>query len=99
MISPFANNSESMQVGELVIENQEDKVILYGDIDIYRTAKGLEQAQQLHELFGKIVQELTTAATEEGSFQAKSASDTTLNEPKNQENSDEDSQLIDNPFL
>ena len=97
MISPFANNSESMQVGELVIENQEDKVTLYGDIDIYRTAKGLEQAQQLHELFGKIVQALTTDSKDEALN--KSLAATTINDDTNQSNDDEGSGLIDNPFL
>ena len=29
MIDPFANNHQSMQIGELVIENQEDKIIIY----------------------------------------------------------------------
>lgn len=56
MINPFANDSESMQIGELVIENQQDKVIIYGDIDIYRNSIGLEQAKQLHELTSRILQ-------------------------------------------
>lgn len=97
MISPFANNSESMQIGELVIENQQDKVIVYGDIDIYRTAKGLEQAQQLHELFGKIVQALSTVSTE--TLGPEALADSTINEGKNQADNDEDSDLTDNPFL
>lgn len=99
MISPFANDSESLQVGDLVIENQQDKVILYGDIDIYRSEKGLEQAQQLHELFGKIVQVLTAESAKNELPTSQLTVKTTLNEGKNQENSDEDSQLIDNPFL
>lgn len=99
MISPFANDSESMQVGELVIENQQDKVILYGDIDIYRSEKGLEQAQQLHELFGKIVQVLTAESAKNELPTSKVAAKKILNEGENQENNDEASQLIDNPFL
>lgn len=97
MISPFANDSESMQIGELVIENQQDKVIVYGDIDIYRTAKGLEQAQQLHELFGKIVQALSTVSTE--TLGPEALADSTISEGKNQADNDEDSDLTDNPFL
>lgn len=97
MISPFANDSESMQIGELVIENQQDKVIVYGDIDIYRTAKGLEQAQQLHELFGKIVQALSTASTQ--TLGPETLADGTIDEGKNQADNDEDSDLTDNPFL
>jgi len=97
MISPFANDSESMQIGELVIENQQDKVIVYGDIDIYRTAKGLEQAQQLHELFGKIVQALSTASTQ--TLGSETLAYGTVDEGKNQADNDEDSDLTDNPFL
>ena len=44
MIDPFANNHQSMQVGGLVIENQKDKVIIYGDIDPTLDASGYEQA-------------------------------------------------------
>ncbi|MEJ6070489.1 hypothetical protein MT378_22245, partial [Psychrobacter sp. 16-Bac2893] len=55
MIDPFANNHQSMQIGELVIENQEDKIIIYGDINLVLNDTGYEQAKQLHELSGKIL--------------------------------------------
>ena len=44
MIDPFANNHQSMQIGELVIENQEDKIIIYGDINLVLNDTGYEQA-------------------------------------------------------
>ena len=56
MIDPFANNHQSMQIGELVIENQTDKIIIYGDIDLYLNEIGFEQAKQLNELTSKILQ-------------------------------------------
>ena len=56
MIEPFANDHQSMQIGDLVIENQKDKIIIYGDIDLTFDELGYEQAQQLHELSEKIVQ-------------------------------------------
>ena len=59
MINPFVNDSESMQIGELIIENQQDKVIIYGDIDIYRNEQGLMQAKQLLELSQRLVDELS----------------------------------------
>ena len=59
MIDPFANNHQSMQIGELVIENQQDKITIYGDIDLMLDASGYQQAQQLHELTTKIMQALT----------------------------------------
>ena len=55
MIEPFANNHQSMQIGELVIENQQDKIIIYGDLDLYLTKAGFAQAKQLHELTTKIL--------------------------------------------
>ena len=55
MIDPFANDSQSMQIGDLVIENQTDKVIIYGDIDVTFDVAGLEAAKQLHELTSNII--------------------------------------------
>ena len=55
MIEPFMNNHESMQIGDLVIENQEDKIIIYGDINLVFDEAGFKQAQQLHELTSKIM--------------------------------------------
>jgi hypothetical protein len=87
MIEPFANNHQSMQIGELVVENQKDKIIIYGDIDLHFDALGHKQAQQLHALTGKILQ-----AFEEGAQYSK-------NEPESKDNSDRSDKNIDNPFL
>lgn len=62
MIDPFANDHQSMQIGELVIENQTDKIIIYGDIDIELTASGYQQAKQLHELTSKILRHFEDTA-------------------------------------
>ncbi len=56
MIEPFANNHQSMQIGDLVIENQTDKIIIYGDIDLTADNSGYEQAKKLHELTSRILQ-------------------------------------------
>ncbi|WP_379543355.1 hypothetical protein [Psychrobacter sp. R86515] len=87
MIEPFANNHQSMQIGELVIENQEDKIVIYGDIDLTLDASGYEQAQQLHELSEKIVQ-----AFADKNLYSK-------NDAKSKENDDQLGKDIDNPFL
>jgi hypothetical protein len=87
MIDPFANNHQSMQVGDLVIENQEDKIIIYGDIDLTLDASGYEQAQQLHELTTRIVE----------AFRDKNLYSN--NENKSKENDDQSGKDIDNPFL
>ena len=87
MIEPFANNHQSMQIGELVIENQTDKIIIYGDIDVSFDASGHEQARQLHELTGKILQ-----AFENNPKYIKIESESKVN-------SDQADEIIDNPFL
>ncbi|WP_350562228.1 hypothetical protein [Psychrobacter sp. CAL346-MNA-CIBAN-0220] len=87
MIEPFANNHQSMQIGELVIENQEDKIIIYGDIDLHLNAAGYEQAQQLHELTTKVLQ-----AFEKSTEYSNKSLPSKLKSDQSDEN-------IDNPFL
>ncbi|MFZ3142754.1 hypothetical protein [Psychrobacter glacincola] len=87
MIDPFANNHQSMQIGELVIENQEDKIIIYGDINLVLNDIGYEQAKQLHELSSKIL-----LAFENSSLYSN-------DEAKSKEKDDQSGKIIDNPFL
>lgn len=87
MIEPFANNHQNMQIGELVIENQTDKIIIYGDIDLQFDASGHKQAQQLHELTSKILQAFANSAQ---------YSD---NELESKTKNDQPDDSIDNPFL
>tara|TARA_R110002051_G_C8748677_1_gene499971 strand:+ start:1253 stop:1516 length:264 start_codon:yes stop_codon:yes gene_type:complete len=87
MIDPFANNHQSMQIGELVIENQEDKIIIYGDINLLLNDIGYEQAKQLHELSSKIL-----LAFENSSLYSN-------DDAKSKEKDDQSGKIIDNPFL
>ena len=87
MIEPFANNHQSMQIGELVIENQKDKIIIYGDIDLTLDSAGYEQAQQLHELTSKILKAF------------ENNTDYNNNDDKSKEKDDQLDRDIDNPFL
>ncbi|MGP4951644.1 hypothetical protein [Psychrobacter sp. DM8] len=87
MIEPFANNHQSMQIGELVIENQKDKVIIYGDIDLRLTKIGHEQALRLHELTTQILQ----AFEDDNIYSNK--------EEESKQISDQSDRDIDNPFL
>lgn len=87
MIEPFANNHQSMQIGDLVIENQTDKVIIYGDIDLQLNTVGYEQAQQLHALSSQILQ-----AFAKHPEYSKNISESKANNDPSDEN-------IDNPFL
>lgn len=87
MIDPFANNHQSMQIGELVIENQEDKIIIYGDINLVLDDTGYEQAKQLYELSSKILSAFETNNTYSN------------NKAKSKEKDDQSGEIIDNPFL
>ncbi len=87
MIEPFANNHQSMQIGELVIENQQEKIIIYGDIELTLDGAGYEQAQQLQALTTKIVQAFETHSIYSNS------------ETKSKEKDDQSGKDIDNPFL
>jgi len=58
-IDPFANESESLEIDDLTIENRTDKVSLYGSIDITRDKRGLELARALKHLFDSVVKKLS----------------------------------------
>lgn len=64
LFAPFENDHQSMQIGELIFENQTDKVIVYGDIDITKSKKGLEQALKLKQVFNDVVSALQQADAE-----------------------------------
>jgi hypothetical protein len=59
-ISPFANESESLGIGDLTIENRTDRVSIYGNIDLTRDKTGLEQARMLKAVLDEVVQALET---------------------------------------
>jgi hypothetical protein len=58
-IDPFANESESLQIDDLTIENRTDKVSFYGSIDITRDQRGLGLAQRIKHLMDAIVERLS----------------------------------------
>jgi hypothetical protein len=59
-ISPFTNESESLGVADLTIENRTDRVSIYGNIDLTRDKAGLEHARMLKAVLDKVVQALET---------------------------------------
>lgn len=87
MINPYQNNAQSMQVGNLIIENQEDKISIYGDIDVYQNAQGLKNAKMLQALFTDIVQALEKQETT-----ANKEPDSTANLPNSPKR-------VTNPFV
>ena len=59
-ISPFANEAESLGIGDLTIENRTDRISIYGSIDLTRDKSGLEHARMLKAVLDKVVQALET---------------------------------------
>ncbi|WP_158043395.1 hypothetical protein [Skermanella pratensis] len=57
-ISPFANESEALAIGDLTIENRTDRVSLHGSIDLTRDKAGLEHARILKAVLDEVVQVL-----------------------------------------
>ena len=57
-ISPFANESESLGIADLTIENRTDRISIYGTIDLTRDKAGLEHARMLKAVLDKVVQVL-----------------------------------------
>jgi hypothetical protein len=57
-IHPFANESESLQLGELTIENRTDRVSIYGSIDLTLDKKGLDNARRLKAILDQTVAEM-----------------------------------------
>lgn len=55
MLSPYQNEEESLQIGELTIENRTDRISCYGSIDLTRDKPGLENARALKALLDAVV--------------------------------------------
>lgn len=55
---PFQNESETMRIGELTVENRIDQVEMYGSLAITRDQAGLKMALQLKALLDATVAHL-----------------------------------------
>lgn len=55
---PFSDDSSSLSIGELTVENGTDKVALYGSLDVTRDKNGLKQAKALKSAVDAIVRAL-----------------------------------------
>ncbi len=58
VIEPFKNESESLQIGDLTIENRLDRLSVYGSLDITRDKEGLKAAKDLKTVIDLAVAEL-----------------------------------------
>lgn len=57
-INPFQNEEDSIQVGELTIENRLDRIELYGSLQITKDKAGLKLARSLKELVDSTIKAL-----------------------------------------
>ena len=57
-ITPFANESESLEIDALTIENRLDQVVLYGSLQLSRDKPGLERARQVKAIIDAVVKVL-----------------------------------------
>lgn len=58
MFKPFADDRSSDQIGDLTLENQLDRVVIYGNTELTRDQVGLAQAKQLKQLMEAIIETL-----------------------------------------
>lgn len=56
--SPFKNESDCIQIGELTIENRIDKVSIFGSIDITLDKEGLAVSKELKAIIDSILAEM-----------------------------------------
>lgn len=55
----FADNSATTQIGDLTLENQGDRLSVYGSLDITRDKDGLAKARELKRILDDVVAALT----------------------------------------
>jgi hypothetical protein len=57
-IRPFQNESESVGIGGMTVENRTDRVQIYGQLQLTRDKKGLGQARELKNILDTVVKAL-----------------------------------------
>lgn len=53
--TPYANEADVLEVGNLMLENRLDRITISGDVDLTLDKAGLAHARRLHELLGAAV--------------------------------------------
>jgi hypothetical protein len=53
--TPYANEADVLEVGNLMLENRVDRITVSGDVDLTADQAGLAAARRLHEALGAIV--------------------------------------------
>jgi hypothetical protein len=60
IIKPFQNSADSVSIDDLTIENGEDRIAVYGALNITRDKEGLRHAQALKALLDETVKLLSS---------------------------------------
>jgi len=58
ILNPYQNETTSLLIGDLTIENRLDRISLYGSLDITKDAMGLTNALQLKAIINATVEAL-----------------------------------------
>ena len=58
MFKPFENGTESHSIRDLTIENDVDRVSIYGNLQLTKDQKGLEAAKVLQQFINQVVNTL-----------------------------------------
>ncbi|MCC2955641.1 hypothetical protein LK542_08450 [Massilia sp. IC2-477] len=53
--TPYANEADVLEIGNLMLENRLDRITISGDLDLTADQAGLEAARRLHAQLGEIV--------------------------------------------
>jgi hypothetical protein len=53
--TPYANEADVLEVGNLMLENRVDRITISGDVDLTLDKAGLEHARRLHAVLGAVV--------------------------------------------
>jgi hypothetical protein len=59
--TPYADDAASLGIGELTLENGQDRVAIYGSLDLSRDKAGLKLARELKIVLDAVVQRLEAA--------------------------------------
>ena len=59
-LKPFADDATTTAIGELTVENGQDRIAVYGSLDLTRDKAGLKQARDLKALLDEVVRVLET---------------------------------------
>ncbi len=53
--TPYANEAEVLEIGNLMLENRLDRITISGDVDLTLDKTGLQDARRLHDALGAVL--------------------------------------------